>query len=123
MIGPRALGCQEEENEVDRLPVERLEIDRALEPREQADQLFEVRQLAVRDRDAVADPGAAELFALHQRFENQPLALPGQLGGARRKLMDRLLLAVHFEGRDDRIRRHEIGERHCNRSGMMGYGR
>ena len=46
------------------------------------------------------------------------LVLPGELGGARRQLLDRLLLAVHFERRNDRVRRDKIGERHCNRSGM-----
>src|ERR1044072_497913 len=122
VIGARAFRGEQQANQIDRLAVERLEIDPALEAGEQADQLLELRQLAVRNRNAVADPGAAELLALRQRLEDQPVALSGQLRGARGELLDRLLLAVHFERRNDRVRRDEIGERHCNRSGMKGYG-
>ena len=62
--------------------------------------------------DAVADGRGAELLALHQDLENGLLALAGQHGGARRKLVQRLFLIVDLERRQDRVRCNEIGERH-----------
>src|SRR4051794_11725348 len=91
---------EQQEHQVDRLAIERLEVDRTLEPREQAEQLLEVGQLAVRDRDAIAHASRAELLALHQGFEYQPLVQPGELRGTPRELLDRLLLAIHLERRD-----------------------
>ena len=38
MIGAGAFGREQQKNEIDRLVVERLEIDRAVEPREQPEQ-------------------------------------------------------------------------------------
>ena len=81
MIGACPFGREQQEDQVHRLAVERLKVDRAVEPGEQADQLLELRQLAVGNRDAVADPRAPELLALDQRLEDQPLVLPGELRG------------------------------------------
>ena len=47
-------------------------------------------------------------------LEDLALALSGELGGARRELLDRLLLVVDLERGNDRLRRNEIGERHVN---------
>src|SRR5580704_12864747 len=112
VIGAGAFGRQQKKDQIDRLAVERLEIDRPVEPREQSEQAAEVRHLAVRNGDAVADGRGAELFALHQDLENGLLALAGQHGGARRKLVQRLLLVVDLERRQDRVRCNEIVERH-----------
>ena len=46
MIGAGAFRGQQQEHQVDRLAVHRFEIDRAVEARKQADQLFQLRQLA-----------------------------------------------------------------------------
>ena len=45
VIGAGAFGRQQQEDQVDRLAVHRLEIDRPLQPREQAEQLFQLGQL------------------------------------------------------------------------------
>ena len=112
VVGARGFRRQQQENQIDRLAVERLEIDRLVQPREQAEQPTELRQLAVRNGDAIADAGRAELLALQQHFEDRALVLAGQFGRARGQLLDRLLLAVDLERRNDRVRRDEIGERH-----------
>ncbi len=112
MIGAGAFRRQQQKHQIDRLAVERLEIDRPLQPREQAEHLAELGQLAVRDGDAIADAGRAELLALQQDFQDRPFALSGErrrLGG---DLLQRLLLPVDLQGRDDRVRRDEIGGRH-----------
>ncbi len=72
----------------------------------------ELGQLAVRNGDAVADGGRAELFALQQNFQNRFFALSGQFGCARGKLLNRLLLVIDLERRNDGVRRNEIGKRH-----------
>src|SRR5580700_11829709 len=112
MIGAGAFGREQEKDQVDRLAVERLEIDRSVEPREQSEQAAEVRHLAVGNGDAVADGRGAELFALHQDLENGLLVLAAEQGGARRELVQRLLLIVDLERGQDRVRCNEIGERH-----------
>src|SRR4029079_9485678 len=112
MIGAGAFRREQQEDETDRLPVERFEIDRPFQPCKQAEQLVELRKLAVRYRDAVADSGGAELFALHQRFENRLFAMAGNLRGLGGKLLQRLLLAVDPQRRNDRIERDNVGKRH-----------
>ena len=51
-------------------PVERLEIDRPLQPREHAEDALAFGELAVRDGDAVADAGRAQPLALQHRVED-----------------------------------------------------
>src|SRR5579872_2083854 len=57
VIGARAFRREKQKDEVDRLAIHRLEIDRALKPGKQSEDLFELRKLAVRNRDAVSDRG------------------------------------------------------------------
>src|SRR5262249_10647609 len=120
MVGTGGLGREQQKDQIDRLAVERLELDRPIEPGEQPEQPFELRQLAMRDGDAVADAGGAELLALLQDLEDLALALAGELGGACRELLDRLLLAVDLKRGNDRLRRNEIGERHMTRGPECG---
>ena len=112
MIGAGAFRREQEENQIDRLAVERLEIDRTIEPRKQPEQARQMRHLAVRYGDAIADGGRAQLLPLHQRFEDRALVLAGQHSGARGNLLQRLLLVVDFERRKDRVRGDQINERH-----------
>src|ERR1700722_9344367 len=97
MVGAGAFGRQQQKNQIDRLAVERIEIHRSREPREQAEQLVERRELAVRYRNAVAHPGGAELLPLQQNLEDGALALPAQFGRLGGKLLQRLLLAIDLE--------------------------
>src|SRR5262245_1602393 len=108
MIGARRFWREQQEDEIDRLAVERLELDRAVQPREQAEQMLELGQLAMRYGDAIADAGRAQLLALHQGLEDRALALPRELGRLGGKLLERLLLAVDLERRNHRVRRDEI---------------
>ena len=62
MVGPGALRRQQQEYQIDRLAIHRLEIDRAFETGKQSEQFFQLGKLAVRDGDTVADGGGAEFF-------------------------------------------------------------
>src|SRR5215475_1053616 len=112
MIGPGAFWREQQEYQVDRLAIERFEIDRPLQPCKDAKQLGELRQLAMRNGNTVADTGRAELLALRENFEDRPFALARQLGGLGGELLQGLFLAVDLQRRNDRIRRDEIVERH-----------
>src|SRR5262249_725497 len=103
---------QQQEHQVNRLAVHRLEIDRTIEPGKQAKDLFQLRQLAGGDGKAITDRGSAELLPLQQHFENRALVLPGQLGGLGRELLQGLLLAVDFQCRENRLGRDQISNRH-----------
>ena len=70
MIGAGRLGRDQEKNQIDRRAIERVEVDRPLEPRENPEDRFDSRQLAVRNGDAVAYAGGAETLALQQRVED-----------------------------------------------------
>src|ERR1044071_1974984 len=104
MIGAGALRREQQEDQIHRLAIERLEIDRPLEPRKQAEHVAELLQLAVRNGDAVADAARGELLTLQQDFENSLLVLPGKLRSLGGNLLQRLLLPVDLHSRDDRVR-------------------
>src|ERR1700745_1048042 len=112
MIGTGAFGRQQQKNKVDRLIVERVKIDRPLEARKQSEQSRQIRHFPVRNGNAVADRGGAELFPLHQDVEYRSFALPAQQGGARGQLLQHLLLIIDLERRKNRVWRDQIGERH-----------
>ena len=94
------------------LAVDRLIIERLGEPREQAVNLLQALDLAVRDRDALAEPGRTELLALgearedRRRVELEPLA--GEIG----ELLQQRLLAAARKARLDRVEIEEIGKMH-----------
>src|SRR5215469_16038644 len=112
MVGAGGFRREQQKHEIDRLTVERLELHRPFESRKQSEQLVELRQLAVRNGDAVTDAGRTELLALLKNLENRPLALAAELGGLGGQLLQNLLLAVDLQRRNDGIRRDEIGEQH-----------
>jgi hypothetical protein len=62
----------------------------------------------VRDRDAGTHAGRTELFALHQYVEDLALAASGEVRRFGREFVQRLLLAVDLERRNNRLRRDEI---------------
>jgi hypothetical protein len=82
------------------------------EPREEPVQPIQARQFAVRDGDAIANAGGAEALSFHQGRENRPLRLAGDLGGAARKILQRLLLAGRAQLGDNRLRCQQIRDFH-----------
>src|SRR3546814_19501943 len=58
--------CQQHEDQVDRVFVDGIEVDRRLQAGEQPIETVQLRQLAVRDADAGADAGGAPPLALPQ---------------------------------------------------------
>ena len=112
MVGAGGFRREQQKHEIDRLTVERLELHGSLESRKQSEQLTELRQLAVRNGDAVTDAGRTQLLALLQNLQDRSLALTAEFGGLGGQLLQDLLLAVDLERRNDGVRRDEIGEKH-----------
>ena len=59
MVGTCRFWRYKQENQIDREPVQSLEVDRPLKSRENAKNPLTFGELAVRDGDAVADAGRA----------------------------------------------------------------
>src|SRR5262245_29057188 len=112
MISAGAFWREQQEYQIDGLAIERFEIDRPLQAGKNAEQLAELRQLAMRNGNTVADAGRAELLTLHENLEDRALALAGQFRGLDGELLQGLFLAVDLQRGNDRIRRDEIVERH-----------
>src|SRR5690606_13190975 len=83
---------QKQEDQIHGLVVQRLEIDRCFQPREDACDALDAGQLAMRDGDAVANTGRTELFALQDGVEDFPLRKSGDRSGFFRKQLKELLL-------------------------------
>ena len=58
-------------------------------------------ELAVRNGDAVSDPGRAQPLALQERLEDVALRQAGDAGGVLGEGLQRLLLGVRLQGRPD----------------------
>ena len=103
MLGAGIGRRQQQEDEIDRPAVDRLVVDRLGEPREQAVDPVQPLDLAVRDRDALAESGRAQLLALGEagedrgRVDAEPLrrrdwraAAAATLVAARKRGLDRV---------------------------------
>jgi hypothetical protein len=112
VVGTRAFRRQQHEHEVDGLLVDGVVIDRAFEAREHADDLLDVRKAAVGNGDPLPHAGGTEALALGQRFKDLAFGDTGQLCRACREFLEKLLLAVNLQRRDDRIRRKHISDVH-----------
>ena len=91
MIRPGTFGRQKEKHNVDRLIIERLEIDPSLKPSENAGNLLDTRQFSVRNRYSSANASGAQPLTLQNRVENIPLDQAGQFGRPLRQDLQQLL--------------------------------
>ena len=93
MVGSGRLRCKQEKNQIHRALVYSVEIDGMFKAREQAIQSIDCGQLAMRDRNSVADTRRSEPFPLNQNVKNSAFVLAGCLGRTTRKFLKRLLFA------------------------------
>lgn len=76
VIRAGTLGREQQENQIDRLVVQCFEIDRRFKTCENTGDLMNAVELAMRNGDAVAHTGGAELFTLEDDVENFPFETP-----------------------------------------------
>src|SRR6516164_2229392 len=69
VLAARVLGHHQQEEQVGGLTVDRVEVHARAAARAARQEPRDPGQLAVRDRDALADPGALELLAVDQHVE------------------------------------------------------
>ena len=77
MIGAGAFRGEQQEHDIDLVAVDRVEIDRLGEAREDAGDALQPDELAVRNGDALAEPGRAEPLTL-QAARRRCRAPPGR---------------------------------------------
>ena len=104
MVGPGVFRGDQHENEIDRQAVQSLEIDRALEPCENAENPVALGELAMGNGDAVADPGRAQPLALQDRIENLARRQARHDRRPFAHFLQGLFLAVDPQRRDHRVR-------------------
>jgi hypothetical protein len=73
MVGAGAFWRKQQKDQVDGLVVQRIEVHRPGQSRENTGELVQRLQLAVRDRDAVTDAGRAQPLALQDGVEDLAL--------------------------------------------------
>src|SRR5262245_26098918 len=108
MISGRALRGEPQKHDIHRSAVDRVEIDRVGKPRADAGDALQPGKLAVRDGNALAEPGRAEPLALQQRVEYVALLQAGEPRRARRQLLQELLLVLDLERSNHRFAADEI---------------
>ena len=112
MLGTRIGRGQQQEDKVDRVPVDRLIVDRLAKPRKQSVNLPEAIDLGVRNGYAVAEAGGAELLALIERRIDRRCISADSLGGEVGELLQERALVAARQGRLDRVAIEEIGKLH-----------
>src|SRR5205809_6812221 len=112
MLGPGVKRRQQNKDQIDRLVVDRLKQDRAVEPRKDAAEPGQIGQFAMRNGNASADSGAAEPLAFGEHVVDLPLAAAGNRRGAAGNFLEGLLLARRPQLGDDASRREEVGDLH-----------
>ena len=114
VIRAGAFRRQQQEHDIDRLIVQRLEIDRGVQPRENARNAVEIGEFAVRNGDSLADAGRAETLTLQDRVENRPGGDARQFRCLFRDCLEKLFLGAHPQIRDDRFLSDNITEIHSS---------
>src|SRR5208282_317570 len=109
MIRARRLGRDQHEDEIDRKSVRRIEIDRALEAGEDAENLLAFCELPMRNGNSVAHSRRAEPLTLQQRVENLAGREAGNKRGALAHFLQGLFLAVDPQGSKNGVRFDKLG--------------
>src|SRR5690242_8059940 len=108
MIRTRALGRQEEEHQVYRLIVHGIVVDRHLELSKYTVDCLQVREAAMRDRDALPHARGAKALTLDQDLEDPPFRHVRKRRCLRRQFLEELLLALCLQPRKDGLWRKQI---------------
>src|SRR5678816_4115175 len=106
----RLLRHQQHEGEAHRLAVGRFERHRLRQAHQGAERLLQTLDAAVRDGDALAEPGRAELLAREQAVEHGAAADLVMVLEQQARLLEQALLARRLEVGDDMRRREDLGD-------------
>src|SRR6476469_8221270 len=97
MIGARAFRREQQKDNVDGCSVNCVEVDRIGKARADAGDALKANEFAMRDGDALAEPGRAQPLTLQQRVEDVTLLQAGEPRRARRQILKQLLLGLDLE--------------------------
>ncbi len=125
MVGAGTFWRQQQENQINRLIVQRFEIDRRFKTCENTGDLLDAVELAMGNGNAVPHTGGTELFTLEDDVEHFPFRDSGNSGCLCGQLLKQLLFGIHLEGGNNRILLQQICQRHslfpsCHRDEAEG---
>ena len=112
VVSPGVFGREQHENQINRRAVQRLKINRPVEPCENAVYPRGFRQLGMRDGDAIANAGRPEFFSLPYRVEYFAVGQTGHPGGAFAYILQSLFLGNGFQRWQYRLGANQIGQWH-----------
>src|SRR5260370_13901452 len=114
MVGASILRRTEKEDQIDRLIVDRLEWDRAIEPGEYATERWKLGKLAVRYPDTHSDAGRAQALPFDQDIVNRALMDTGYCRSSFGQLLKSLLLSCSTQIGDHASWRDQVGNLHAH---------
>ena len=121
MVGARAFGRHQQEDDIDRTLIDCIEIDGMSEACKQPDRLVERREPAVRNGNAATDAGGAQALTLEQAVEQTAFIYLEDAGGFAGQFGQQGLLAGRLDAGQDRVRAcQQIGNFHNVTNGLAG---
>jgi hypothetical protein len=112
MIGASAGRRQQHDDKIDRLVIDRIELDRLVQPGEQGNDLIKAGDLAMGNGDAIAQAGRPQLFTAGDRSEDVVGRMPGQFRRSRSKLLKQLAFRLHASATKHCALNQNIGQFH-----------
>ena len=119
LLAARGRRQQQKKHQVDRFAIDRIEIDRPLQPRKQTERLRQFVEARVGNRDTVTDAGRAETLALQQPLGQQHLRTIDRLRRDRRQFTDELRPVGAAQPHDDVRREQNIHNNHSVSEWML----
>jgi hypothetical protein len=103
---------EKKKNKIDWLAVDRVEMDRPVQPREHAEKAVEPFDTSIRERETIAQSGGSQLLAGPQSVADRLRVEVRQGGRARSDILELLLVVARTAGVNHPARFDKIGEIH-----------
>ena len=112
MVRARPFRRQQQENQIDRLIIERFEVDRFGQSRKQPEQPFQTGNAGMRYGYPMTNAGRAESFPFLQRIEDRFGTACQEPAGAAREIAKQLRLVGCSQRYDHAVAVDEVGDIH-----------
>jgi hypothetical protein len=103
---------QEEKNKIHGLGIDRVEMDRPVQPHEHAEKAVEPFDTSMRERETIAQSGGPQLLAGLQSIADSLRVEVQQGGRAPSEILEQLLLVARTAGVNHPVRFDKVGEIH-----------
>jgi hypothetical protein len=103
---------EQEKHEIDRVAVDRIEMNWPIQAREHAEKPIEPFDAGMRERETIAEAGGTQLLAGLQCSEDRLRIEVQQGGGAGREILEQLLFVARTGGANHPVWFDKVGEIH-----------